>query len=145
MRSRSQTASPSLVGTELIFRPKTHQKGFLILRKPRGSEDEFSSSLPLAVSSPVLFQIIEYGFAVILGCCAKVFLNAQELVIFSDTVRTARSPGLDLTGVGANNDISNGRIFRFPRCGGKQWPYSQRVLPFQWRKGFLSRSQSGSV
>ena len=62
MRSRSQTASPSLVGTELIFRPKTHQKGFLILRKPRGSEDEFSSSLPLAVSSPVLFQIIEYGF-----------------------------------------------------------------------------------
>ena len=118
MRSRSQTASPSLVGTELIFRPKTHQKGFLILRKPRGSEDEFSSSLPLAVSSPVLFQIIEYGFAVILGCCAKVFLNAQELVIFSDTVRTARSPGLDLTGVGANNDISNGRIFRFPAAVG---------------------------
>ena len=48
---------------------------------------------------------------------AQIFFNAQQLVVFGQTIRAGKRAGLDLQGIGSYGDISNGGIFSFAgRC-----------------------------
>src|SRR6266496_3123774 len=48
------------------------------------------------------------------GRGAKLLFDAQELVVFVYTLTTRGCARLDLTGVGADGQISNSRVFGFP-------------------------------
>ena len=50
------------------------------------------------------------------GVLAKQLLDAQELVVFGQTVRAAQRAGLDLAAVRRHGDVSNGRVFGFARA-----------------------------
>ena len=45
---------------------------------------------------------------------AQFFLNAEELVVFCDTVGTTEGAGLYLSTVGCDGNVCNGRVFSFP-------------------------------
>ena len=43
----------------------------------------------------------------------QCFLDAQQLIVLSDTIRTAQGTGLNLSCIGSNGNIRNGGILRF--------------------------------
>ena len=65
--------------------------------------------------------MLMYGMRLILASrgisvtCGFVqcFLDAQQLIVLSDTIRTAQGTGLNLSGIGSNGNIRNGGILRF--------------------------------
>ena len=52
-------------------------------------------------------------FAAVNSVGAKLFLNADELVVFGDAVGAAERAGLDLAGIRCHGDIGDRRIFGF--------------------------------
>src|SRR5208283_1131108 len=48
------------------------------------------------------------------GTLAKSFLNAQELVVFTDAVGAAEAAGLDLADARGDDDVGNGAVLRLP-------------------------------
>src|SRR5262245_33621618 len=51
----------------------------------------------------------------IVGGVAELFLDAQELVVLRDAVRSGRRPGLDLADAGRDGKIRDGGVLRFAR------------------------------
>ena len=47
---------------------------------------------------------------------AKFLFDAEELVVFRDTVGTAHRTGLDLAGVGGHRDVGDGGVLGFTRA-----------------------------
>lgn len=78
-----------------------------------------------AVSASVASHLAGITFAhgllllqpfVAIACrAAQLFLDTDKLVVLSHTVGTAQRTSLNLSRVGSNGDVGNGRIFRFTR------------------------------
>ena len=47
------------------------------------------------------------------GVIAQLFLDAEELVVFRDPVRTAHGTGLDLAAVSRDGEVGDGAVFGF--------------------------------
>ena len=47
---------------------------------------------------------------------AEQMFDAQELIVFRQTIRAAQRTGLDLTEVRRDSDVSNGRVLDFAAC-----------------------------
>lgn len=56
----------------------------------------------------VLFQLS----VAVLSLITELFLNANQLVVFSHTVGTREGSSLDLTAVGGDGDVSDGGVLR---------------------------------
>ena len=52
-------------------------------------------------------------FAAVSCQIAEHFFNAQQLVVFANTVGSGKRTGLDLSGVGRDSNVGDGGIFGF--------------------------------
>ena len=43
-------------------------------------------------------------------CCSQLFLNAKKLIVLCNTLASAGSAGLDLTGIQSNRQVRNGGV-----------------------------------
>src|SRR5690606_12067613 len=60
--------------------------------------------------------LAEDGRAGIMGAVAQFLLNADELVVFGEPVRTREAACLDLPAIGGDGEIGDGRILRLARA-----------------------------
>ena len=63
-------------------------------------------------------DVVENIHSFIFGCAAKVFFNAQKLVVFCHAVSSCRCAGFNLTCVNGNCNIRKRGIFRFAAAVG---------------------------
>ena len=61
----------------------------------------------------ILFNIVENLHAVVFCSLAKILFDAQQLVVFGNTVGTGRSTGLDLASVYSNSNVCQSGVFGF--------------------------------
>ncbi len=64
-------------------------------------------------SDVLTIDVVERLHASILAGIAQLLFDAKKLVVLGNTVRTARSAGLDLASVGCNREVGNGNVFGF--------------------------------
>ena len=65
----------------------------------------------LSRRSPDLFAVVESCEAGIYGAVAQRFLDAEQLVVFGNTLGPGRRTGLDLAGVQSNCQVSDSGVF----------------------------------
>ncbi len=56
-------------------------------------------------------QVIKGGATRVAGDVTQIFFDAQQLVVFGHAVRATQGAGLDLSGIGANGNVGDGRVF----------------------------------
>ena len=65
---------------------------------------------PSSPQSAGLAKVVESVHAQVLSALSEVILDAEKLVVLSNTLGTSRCTSLDLTSVGCNNKVSNGGV-----------------------------------
>ena len=105
---------------------RTLSMGLAPERKFGGCLMSFGSPDPLADPA-------ERALARVSRSCAELVFDPEEAVVFCDAVRTRGGAGLDLTGVGGNRDIRDGRILRF---AGAVRGYRGKPRPLRHLDGF---------
>ncbi len=51
-------------------------------------------------------------FNAVHGFVTKFFFDSQQLIVFRNSIAAGKRPGFDLTGIGRDRDVSDGRVFR---------------------------------
>jgi hypothetical protein len=60
---------------------------------------------------PIPLLSFEHASASVYRGFSEILLDAQELIIFTNTIRAGRRAGFDLPGIGSHRNIRNRRIF----------------------------------
>lgn len=61
----------------------------------------------------LFLEVVEGFDAWVFGGIAKLFFDAEELVVFGNTIGSGHGTSLDLAGVESNDEVSDGGIFGF--------------------------------
>ena len=84
----------------------------MIKRKRPPSRDSASSLFVLVDNQRLKLTLSNNTFITIYSTFAQFLLDAEQLVIFCHPVGATQRTGLDLSAVGGDGDIGNGRVFR---------------------------------
>ena len=69
-----------------------------------------------------------------------MLLDAQELIVFGGAIRAGQRTGLDLTAIGRDSEIGDGRVFRFARSMRHHRAKSSLVRHIDGGKRFRQRA-----
>ena len=85
-------------------------------------------------------DVVENIHSFIFGCAAKVFFNAQKLVVFCYAVSSCRCAGFNLACVNGNCNIRKRGIFRFAAAVGNNAGVACAFGGFDSTEGFGKRA-----